>query len=61
MTEQQQWQAVLDRDARQDGAFVYAVKTTGVYCRPSCASRQPRRENVLFFASPAQAAAAGFR
>jgi len=61
MNEQQQWQAVLDRDARQDGAFVYAVKTTGVYCRPACPSRQPRPENVLFFASPAEAAAAGFR
>lgn len=55
------WQAVVDRDARQDGAFVYAVKTTGVYCRPSCASRPPRRENVSFFATAAEAAAAGFR
>ncbi|HQV29111.1 MAG TPA: methylated-DNA--[protein]-cysteine S-methyltransferase [Thermoflexales bacterium] len=61
MNEQTQWQAVLDRDARQDGAFVYAVKTTGVYCRPSCASRQPRRENVLFYSSPAEAAAAAYR
>ena len=61
MNEQQQWQAILDRDAGQDGAFVFAVKTTGVYCRPSCASRQPRRENVLFFANPAEATLAGFR
>ena len=38
------WRAVLDRDAGRDGAFVYAVQTTGIYCRPTCASRRPRRE-----------------
>ena len=43
------WQAVLDRDAGQDGKFVFAVSSTGVYCRPSCPARRPRRENVTFF------------
>ncbi|MGH9554330.1 MAG: Ada metal-binding domain-containing protein, partial [Terriglobales bacterium] len=46
------WQAVLDRDARRDGTFFFAVKSTGVYCRPSCAARRPRRENVVFFRQP---------
>lgn len=55
------WQAVLDRDPRADGRFVYAVRTTGVYCRPSCPSRAARRENVEFFASSELAAAAGYR
>ena len=55
------WNAVVARDASQDGRFVTAVLTTGIYCRPSCASRRPRRENVRFFASPAEAEAAGFR
>ena len=56
-----QWQAVLDRDAVADGRFVYAVRTTGVYCRPSCPSRRARRQNVSFYASPEAAEAAGFR
>ena len=43
-TEPTLWRAVLDRDAGLDGAFVYAVETTGIYCRPTCASRRPRRE-----------------
>lgn len=55
------WQAVARRDPAANGQFVYAVRTTGVYCRPSCASRQPRRENVTFFALPALAEAAGYR
>jgi AraC family transcriptional regulator of adaptative response/methylated-DNA-[protein]-cysteine methyltransferase len=55
------WAAVRRRDRSADGAFCYAVRTTGIYCRPSCASRLPRRDNVEFYASPAQAAAAGFR
>lgn len=55
------WQAVLTRDASQDGAFVYAVQSTGIYCRPTCPSRRPRRENVQFFGAPAEAEAAGFR
>lgn len=55
------WQAVTSRDKSLDGAFVYAVGTTGVYCRPSCASRQPRRENVQFFVLPAVAEQHGYR
>ncbi|NYH17784.1 bifunctional DNA-binding transcriptional regulator/O6-methylguanine-DNA methyltransferase Ada [Paraburkholderia bryophila] len=55
------WDAVTGREPQADGAFFYAVKTTGVFCRPSCASRQPRRENVAFFADAAAARAAGFR
>ncbi|WP_182278111.1 bifunctional DNA-binding transcriptional regulator/O6-methylguanine-DNA methyltransferase Ada [Granulicella sp. 5B5] len=55
------WQQVLARDAAADGQFVYAVKSTGVYCKPSCASRRPERKNVSFFPSPALAEAAGFR
>jgi len=55
------WAAVLARDARAEGAFLYAVRTTGVYCRPTCRSRMPRRENVAFFQSPREAERAGFR
>lgn len=55
------WQAVLGRDLAADGRFVYAVASTGIYCRPSCPSRRPRRAQVSFFASPAEAEAAGFR
>ena len=57
----QAWRAVQERDRRYDGMFVYAVKSTGVYCRPSCASRRPRREMVEFFEQPQQAERAGFR
>ncbi|WP_025129978.1 bifunctional DNA-binding transcriptional regulator/O6-methylguanine-DNA methyltransferase Ada [Pseudomonas sp. PH1b] len=55
------WQAVLKRDASADSQFVYAVRTTGVYCRPSSLSRLPKAENVEFFDSAAQAEAAGYR
>jgi AraC family transcriptional regulator of adaptative response/methylated-DNA-[protein]-cysteine methyltransferase len=55
------WQQVLARDVGADGQFVYAVKTTGVYCRPGCPSRRPERKNVRFFPTNAQAEAAGFR
>ncbi len=55
------WQQVLARDAAADGQFVYAVKSTGIFCRPSCASRKPDRKNVSFFPTPALAEAAGFR
>ncbi len=56
-----QWQQVLERDAKADGQFVYAVKSTKIYCKPSCASRRPTRKQVSFFPSPAQAEAAGYR
>jgi AraC family transcriptional regulator, regulatory protein of adaptative response / methylated-DNA-[protein]-cysteine methyltransferase len=55
------WSAVVDRDPNADGRFVYAVRTTGVFCRPSCPSRSKRRENVVFFADNAAAEVAGFR
>lgn len=55
------WAAVLRRDRAFDGRFVTGVLTTGIYCRPSCAARHPKRENVRFFASGAEAAAAGLR
>ncbi len=55
------WHAIQTRDTRYDDRVVYAVRSTGVYCRPSCASRRPRRENVSFFATPDAAEAAGFR
>jgi AraC family transcriptional regulator, regulatory protein of adaptative response / methylated-DNA-[protein]-cysteine methyltransferase len=55
------WRAVLARDRRADGAFVYAVSTTGVYCKPSCASRRPKRENVAFFETTGDARGAGYR
>jgi AraC family transcriptional regulator of adaptative response/methylated-DNA-[protein]-cysteine methyltransferase len=55
------WAALLTRDPAADGDFVYAVRTTGVYCRPSCGARPPRPENVVFHVSGAAAEAAGFR
>jgi AraC family transcriptional regulator of adaptative response/methylated-DNA-[protein]-cysteine methyltransferase len=55
------WQQVLARDARADGQFFYAVKTTKVYCKPSCPSRRPERKNVTFFPTPELAQAAGYR
>lgn len=55
------WAAVLARDRARDGQFVTGVLTTGIYCRPSCAARHPRRENVRFFADGAAAQAAGLR
>ncbi|QOQ77227.1 bifunctional DNA-binding transcriptional regulator/O6-methylguanine-DNA methyltransferase Ada [Pseudomonas poae] len=55
------WAAIVARDAKADTLFVYGVKTTGVYCRPSSASRLPRPENIEFFDTPQQAEAAGYR
>jgi AraC family transcriptional regulator of adaptative response/methylated-DNA-[protein]-cysteine methyltransferase len=55
------WRAVQRRDRAADGTFVYSVRTTGVYCRPSCAARLPRRQNVAFHKSCADAERAGFR
>jgi AraC family transcriptional regulator of adaptative response/methylated-DNA-[protein]-cysteine methyltransferase len=60
-TDDARWDAVKRRDRAADGQFYYSVLTTGVYCRPSCAARLPRRENVGFHASPAAAEKAGFR
>ena len=60
-TPEARWDAVCRRDRSADGRFVYAVKTTGVYCRPGCASRRPLQRNVELFASPAQARRGGYR
>jgi AraC family transcriptional regulator of adaptative response/methylated-DNA-[protein]-cysteine methyltransferase len=58
---QELWKAVIARDASRDGDFVFAVSSTGVYCRPSCAARRPRRENVQFYLTPDAAEQAGYR
>jgi AraC family transcriptional regulator of adaptative response / methylphosphotriester-DNA alkyltransferase methyltransferase len=55
------WKAVVASDPAYDGRFCYGVKTTGIFCRPSCKSRPPRRENTLFFPGPAAALAQGYR
>lgn len=55
------WQAVLSRDRTADGRFVFAVRTTGIFCRPSCPARRPLRTNVAFYPDPVPARAAGFR
>jgi len=61
MNEEALWEAVLAKDAQRDGEFVFAVSSTGVYCRPSCPSRRPRRDRVTFFAGSGAAEQAGFR
>ncbi|MFZ0529345.1 MAG: Ada metal-binding domain-containing protein, partial [Propionicimonas sp.] len=58
---EQRYRAVATRDARFDGSFVLAVRTTGIYCRPSCPARTPLARNVEFFAASAAAQARGFR
>ncbi|HKY04525.1 MAG TPA: bifunctional DNA-binding transcriptional regulator/O6-methylguanine-DNA methyltransferase Ada [Blastocatellia bacterium] len=55
------WQAVEARDAQFDGVFFYGVRSTQIYCKPSCAARRPRREQVEFFTSPGDAESSGFR
>jgi AraC family transcriptional regulator, regulatory protein of adaptative response / methylated-DNA-[protein]-cysteine methyltransferase len=61
MNDEELWQAVLAKDTKSDGRFVFAVSSTKIYCRPSCPARRPRRERVTFFDLPAAAEAAGFR
>ncbi|HPJ03534.1 MAG TPA: methylated-DNA--[protein]-cysteine S-methyltransferase [Candidatus Limiplasma sp.] len=61
MTNEAMTRAALANDASFDGVFWYGVKSTGIYCRPSCVSRSPRPENMVFFASPQAAAQAGYR
>jgi len=61
LTEQERWEALIHREKNADDAFVYSVKTTGVYCRPSCPARRARRENVTFHPTPKDAERAGFR
>src|ERR1700743_664727 len=55
------WQSVVDRNSKADGSFFYSVKTTGVYCRPSCGARLARPENVQFHSTTDEAEKAGFR
>ena len=61
MTEQEMWEAVQRSDASYDGLFFYAVKTTGIFCRSSCRSKPPKREDLRYFVSAEEAGAAGFR
>ncbi|MEA5095045.1 MAG: Ada metal-binding domain-containing protein [Sedimentibacter saalensis] len=61
MTNDEMWKAVSENDASYDGIFFYAVKSTGIYCRPSCKSKLPKQNNVCFFDAAEQALAAGFR
>jgi len=61
LNEARRWQAVLKRDSGLDGAFVFGVSSTGVFCRPSCPARRPRRENVRFFEHATAAEQAGYR
>lgn len=61
LTPSRAWRAVLARDRSADGRFVFAVRTTRIFCRPSCPARRPHRENVAFLPDPAAAVAAGFR
>jgi len=61
MNEATAWESVLRRDASADDQLLYGVTTTGIYCRPSCPSRRPKRDNVAFFSSAAAAEHAGFR
>jgi AraC family transcriptional regulator of adaptative response/methylated-DNA-[protein]-cysteine methyltransferase len=60
-TDEAKWTAINRRDKKADGHFYFSVKTTGVYCRPSCPSRMPLRKNVAFHATPQEAEAAGWR
>ena len=55
------WQALCDRDAGYDDHFVFAVRSTGIFCRPSCPARRPRREGISFYSTAAHAEAAGYR
>jgi AraC family transcriptional regulator of adaptative response / methylphosphotriester-DNA alkyltransferase methyltransferase len=61
LADDQMWEATKNNDGERDGQFFYAVKTVGVYCRPSCKSRTPLRKNVVYFVSSAEAEQAGFR
>jgi AraC family transcriptional regulator of adaptative response/methylated-DNA-[protein]-cysteine methyltransferase len=60
MSQEDRWKAVLERDKSFDGSFVYAVRSTGIYCRPSCPARRPRQDQVSFFRIPEAAKQAGF-
>ena len=61
MTHEEMWNAVLEKDASYDGIFFYGVKSTGIYCRPSCKSKKPKQVNITYFDTGKQAREAGFR
>ena len=61
LSDVERWNAVLSRDERMDGRFVTGVRTTGIYCKPSCPAKHPYRSNVVFFLGPSEAEQAGFR
>ena len=61
LPDDEKWRAVLSRDYRFDGAFVFAVRSTGIYCRPSCPARRPSKQQVLFFPGTIEAEQSGFR
>jgi AraC family transcriptional regulator, regulatory protein of adaptative response / methylated-DNA-[protein]-cysteine methyltransferase len=61
LDEEQCWQAIMSRDQTADGTFVFAVRSTGIYCRPSCPARRPHRKQVICFPQAETAEAAGFR
>lgn len=61
MTEDEMYEAIIANDENYDGLFFYAVKSTGIFCRPSCPSKKPLRENVRFFKTASDAKTAGFR
>jgi len=61
LTEDEQWQAVKNRDAAYDGQFFFAVRTTGIVCRPGCRAKTPLKKNVTFFSDCGQAIQSGFR
>lgn len=61
MTQEEMWKAVKNNDESYDGIFFYAVKSTGIYCRPSCKSKLPKRENICFFNTSDEAKMAGVR
>ncbi len=60
-SEADKWKAVLARDETQDGTFVFGVRSTGIYCKPSCPARHPHIEQVVFFSGPGEAEQSGFR
>src|SRR5437773_8603210 len=61
LTDEAKWKAVLSRNHSYDGAFVFALRSTGIYCRPSCPAKRSNRDNAVFFAGPDEAEQSGFR
>src|SRR2546426_10807369 len=60
-TDVEKWKAVVERDETKDGLFVFAVRSTGIYCKPSCPARHPNLEQIIFFSQPDAAERSGFR